>query len=63
MENKLFNLFDFQRFEKNPKLAAIIDDVESRYSGGIYSLSDDDLGFVNAAGDVNTIKREDLTDK
>lgn len=63
MEKKLFNLFDFQRFENNSKLAAIIDDVESRYSDGIYSLSDDDLGFVNAAGDVNVIVKDDLTDK
>ena len=48
MEKKLKNLFDYQRFEKNPRLQKIIDQ-----SGSLCKkeLSDDELTFVNAAGD------------
>lgn len=46
----LSQAFDFQRFQQNPKLDAIIRDVESRY--GNESLSDEDLSQVNAAGDT-----------
>lgn len=48
---KLSQAFDFQRFQQNPKLAAIIRDVESRYSKE--SLSDEDLSRINAAGDTS----------
>ena len=47
MENKLRQLFDFQRFENNPRLAKVIDDA---VSGG-EALSDDDLFMVAAAGE------------
>ena len=50
MENKLKILFDYQRFEKNEKLEKLINETESRYAAG---LSDDDLSFVNAAGEIN----------
>lgn len=49
MEKKLRNLFDFQRFSQNERLAAIIADTEERYSNVI---SDDDLEAVNAAGEI-----------
>lgn len=48
MENKLQRLFDYQRFEGNSKLAALIADTESRC---MQELSDDDLEMVSAAGD------------
>lgn len=48
MENKLKKLFDYQRFENNARLSAIIADTDSRYSR---ELSDDDLFMVNAAGE------------
>lgn len=47
--NKLSQAFDFQKFQKNPKLAGVIKDVESRYEKA--DLSDDDLELVSAAGD------------
>ena len=39
-EAKLSSIFDFQRFEDNKKLQALIDNTENRYA---YTLSDDDL--------------------
>ena len=47
-EQKLKKLFDFQKFEKNQKLSKMIKEAES---GGI-KLSDEDLSFVNAAGET-----------
>ena len=49
MEKKLKNLFDYQRFEKNERLEKIIEETESRYKG---ELSDEDLAFVAAAGNI-----------
>lgn len=48
MERKMANLFDFQRFQQDPKLKKVIQEAESRYTG---ALDDDDLAFVSAAGD------------
>lgn len=54
MERKLRTLFDYQRFSPNRRLAGMIDDVERRYAGmGGLELSDDDLDFVAAAGNVH----------
>lgn len=52
MENKLKKLFEFQRFEKNPELEALIAETHSRSA---MALSDDDLNFVNAAGEIDTM--------
>ena len=49
MEQKLKKLFDYQRFAQNEKLAKLIQDTENRYAA---ELSDDDLSFVSAAGDM-----------
>ena len=51
MENKLRKLFEYQRFENNSRLAKIISETENRYSS---ELSDDDLEFVSAAGELKT---------
>lgn len=48
---KLTQAFDFQKFQQNPRLAAIIRDVESRYDRA--ALSDDDLELVSAAGETS----------
>ena len=48
-ETKLKRLFDYQKFEKNPRLARIIDEAES----GGEALSDNFLSFVNAAGEFS----------
>lgn len=47
-ERQLQRLFDFQCFQINPRLEHMILDVEQRYCSAI---SDDDLEYVNAAGD------------
>lgn len=52
MENKLKNMFEYQRFQNNPRLAKIIADTESRYGE---ALSDDDLFSVNAAGTADSL--------
>lgn len=48
MEKKLKQLFGYQTFGKNDRLAALIADTESRYEN---ALSDDALAFVSAAGE------------
>ncbi len=49
MENKLKKLFEYQKFEKNAKLDALIAGTHSRYGE---ALSDDDLEMVAAAGEI-----------
>ena len=53
MENKLKQLFDFQKFVRNAPLAEVIDEVEGHYSN---ALSDEDLELVNAAGDTDGLR-------
>ena len=48
MEKRLKQLFDFQDFEENARLRAVIQSVKARY--GIQELSEDDLERVAAAG-------------
>lgn len=55
MEKKLKKLFDYQRFENNPRLEALIQETESRYSA---ELSDDDLMMVAAAGEASEISKK-----
>ncbi len=50
MENRLRQLFDFQRFQGNTALQSIIDATHERV-GEV--LDDSDLEFLNAAGDPN----------
>lgn len=49
MNDRLRELFDYQRFAGNKRLAALIERAEGVQSE---SLSDDDLEYVNAAGDI-----------
>ena len=53
MEKKLKQLFDYQKFNRNTRLDAMLSDAEERYSG---SLSDEELEFVSAAGEANPVK-------
>lgn len=50
---KLTALFDYQRFEHNKKLQALIEDTENRCMN---ALSDDDLEWVSAAGEETDLK-------
>lgn len=50
MEKKLSRLFDYQKFEQNPRLQQVIDATNRRYS--VQELSAEDMDMVAAAGDV-----------
>lgn len=51
MDKKLRGMFDYQRFENNPRLKSMLDNALSRYGfSGEGELSDDDVGLLNAAG-------------
>ena len=52
MERRLKALFAFQRFEKRPKLDAVIRETLERYSDGPVPLSDEMLEHVAAAGEL-----------
>ena len=54
-QKRLTALFDYQRFERNERLQALIDDTERRC---LCSLSDDDLEWVSAAGGGNRPERK-----
>ena len=53
MTKKLTALFDYQRFERNKRLQALIEDTERRC---LCALSDDDLEWVSAAGEETDLK-------
>ena len=57
MENKLKKLFDYQDFEGNNELQAVIDSVHQRYQVREVSLEDMDL--VWAAGVPDPDPRKD----
>jgi len=48
MEQKLKRLFDYQRFQRNSRLEAMLAEAEGRYADG---LTDEALELVSAAGD------------
>jgi len=48
MERKLSKLFDYQKFQRNPRLDAMLSEAEGRYEDG---LSDAELELVSAAGE------------
>ena len=58
IENKLFRLFDYQRFEKNTALQGVIDEVLDRYAQNqFFALSDDSLAM--AAGGTRGLAEEE----
>ena len=52
MERTLKQIYEYQRFENNPRLKRMLDDALSRYdfSGNEGRLSDDEAELLNAAG-------------
>ncbi len=55
LEAALKTWFDFQRFEREPALQAVIDEALDRFgAGGILSLEDDDLAL--AAGGIGSLE-------
>ena len=57
MEKKLAKLFEYQRFEKNPKLEKLIAETEGRYAE---ELSDDMLEMVSAAGESRMKEKKEI---
>ena len=53
-EKTLSALFDYQRFEQNPLLGALIDETGSEYGA---EISDDDISRVSAAGEARPAER------
>ena len=51
MEKFLKNLFDYQRFEHNAAIDAMVGEAEERFGR---ALSDEELFFVNAAGNFDS---------
>ena len=59
-EKDISRLFALQRFRQNERLRAVIDEVESRYA---VPLSDEDLTYVNAAGEAQpTVPSDEASD-
>lgn len=53
MDKKLKQLFDYQRFENNPRLAAMLSRTKEKYDFSVGGeLSDDEVEELNAAGSV-----------
>lgn len=53
MEQRLRNIFDYQRFENNDRLTAMLSDALERYDfSNEGELTDDDAGLLNAAGTI-----------
>ena len=48
MEKRLKELLDYQKFQRNPRLDAMLSEAEGRYEDG---LSDEALELVSAAGE------------
>lgn len=57
MEDMLRQLFDYQHFEQNSKLGAVISESKARYES---ALTDDELDCVSAAGDFTWLKEESV---
>ena len=58
MDNVLKRLFDFQRFQRNDRMETLISETESRYGETPKGLSDAELDFVNAAGEVSPMNEK-----
>ncbi len=48
MESLLGRLFEYQRFEGNAALAAVVDEVHARF--GLRELQTEEMEYVSAAG-------------
>ncbi len=52
-EQRLREVFDYQRFENNDRLSFMLADALGRYDfSGEGELSDDDVNLLNAAGSI-----------
>ena len=61
MENKLFRLFDYQKFEGNPELQKVIESTHARCQAKALSLND--MEWVNAAGQPVQLPKNEEKDR
>ena len=61
MENKLFRLFDYQKFEGNNALQQIIDSTHARCQAKELNLNE--MEWVNAAGQPVPLPRNEEKDR
>lgn len=54
-QRKLTALFDYQRFERNERLQAMIEETENRR---LNALSDNELEWVSAAGEPSDLREK-----
>lgn len=55
MEKKLKLLFDYQRFEQNPRLEKLIGNAEAAFAR---ELSDEELSMISAAGELTEAEKK-----
>lgn len=58
LEKKLAELFDYQRFENNPRMAKLISETEARTEAAS-ELGDEALSLVSAAGELIPEQKKD----
>ena len=58
MEKKLKQLFDYQKFEKNPKIEVWLNELETKYEPDL--LSDETLSFAIGGSKEEDIKDENI---
>ena len=58
MEKKLKQLFEYQKFEKNPKIEAWLNELETKYEPDL--LSDEALSFAIGGSKEEEIKDENI---
>ncbi len=63
MEKKISRLFDYQKYEQNASLREVTNDVEKRHPDGLRPMSDEELGMLSAAGNVNAQNIKKLMDQ
>jgi hypothetical protein len=61
MDEKLFRLFDYQKFEANENLQQVIDTVHARYR--VRELTLEDMEWVNAAGEPTPLVKAEEKDR
>ena len=63
LEKKLSLLFDYQKFEQNPELQRVIDNVHARFRK--QELSDEEMEMVFAAGqpEIASLRKDPQKEK
>ena len=64
MEKTLRRMYEYQRFENNLRLKAMLDSALGRYDfSGEGELTDDEAGLLNAAGTTAVFPKRDKEER